>query len=463
MWLALILSPSARGPALQKLIDGIIVLFDRFMPEPFAFGVLMTLAAMVITFGATDAGPVDVVVAWGDGLSALLPFITQVCLTIMFAYALAHLGPVPRYLDRLAAVPKSPASAYAFCAVFTGVVCLACWPLGTILGGLMAKQVALSCRGRGIDIHYPLLGGAAFSGFVVWHMGYTASAPLLVATEGNPMQDMLGGLIPVTETILAPFNLLTIVATLAVVALVATRLQPARCEPITDQIAANTGMLDAEASSANRRPGFAGYIENARWPSTVLGCVLFGYVGLWFYRNGVRLDLNLVNWSFLALCLVLSRSPREFSEVLMTGGRAVIPTLLQYPLYAGIMGIMLNTGLIGQVADLFARIGTAETLPLIAFFSGGLINLFIPSGGAQWAVQGPAFLEAARTLGTSPELIVMGVAYGDQWTNIIHPFVIIPLLIMTGLRANQVLPFSFIMFVAAAVPLAGALVLVSIW
>ena len=121
----------------------------------------------------------------------------------------------------------------------------------------------------------------------------------------------------------------------------------------------------------------------------------------------------------------------------MSGGRAVIPTLLQYPLYAGIMGIMLNTGMVAQIADLFARIGTAETLPLIAFFSGGVINLFIPSGGAQWAVQGPAFLEAAQTLGTDPALIVLGVAYGDQWTNMIQPFWAIPLMGLTRVNVRQ--------------------------
>jgi len=123
---------------------------------------------------------------------------------------------------------------------------------------------------------------------------------------------------------------------------------------------------------------------------------------------------------------------------------------------------MLSTGLAARMAALCSTVGTTETLPLIAFLTGGVINIFIPSGGAQWAVQGPAFLEAAKTLGTSPELIVMGVAYGDQWTNIIHPFVVIPLLIMTGLPANKVLSYSFILFLVATIPLATGLLIASL-
>ena len=444
---------------MSAVVNRIISLFERYMPEPFAFGVLMTLIAMALALLTTDTSAPELVIAWGDGLANLLAFTTQICLTILFAYCLGHLGPIPAFLARLAGLPKSASGAYMFCALFTGVVCLLAWPLGTIIGGLMAKQVALSCRDRGIEIHYPLLAGAAFSGFVVWHMGYSGSIPLLLATPGNVTESMMGGVVPITETMLAPFNLLAIAATLGLVAFFATRLEPEQKESITDETAANTGLLESQFNPDDRRPGLAGYIENARWLSLALGGLLLAYIGYWFYINGVSLNLNIVNWSFLALCLLFSRSAREFGEVAMSGGRAVIPTLVQYPLYAGIMGIMISSGLISQLAGFFAQVGTALTLPLIAFVSGGFINLFIPSGGAQWAVQGPPFLEAAQTLGTDPALVAMGVAYGDQWTNIIHPFVIIPLLIMTGLRANQVLPFSFILFLIAGIPLAMALLL----
>ncbi|HIG60679.1 MAG TPA: short-chain fatty acid transporter [Gammaproteobacteria bacterium] len=450
---------------MQKITRAVIRAFDRYMPEPFAFGIVMTLAALVLTWWLTPASAEKVVMSWGNGLASLLPFITQVCLTILFAYALAHLGPVPAYLERLAGLPRTAQGAYAFVAVFAGCVSLIAWPLGTILGGLMARQVALAFRHRGQKVHYPLLGGAAFSGFVVWHMGYSGSAPLLVATQGNPMQEQLGGLLPVTQTTLATFNLVTIVLTLATVALVASLLAPAdaELEEIDESDAVQDSKQENQEGPLPGRSGPAYRLENSRWLTSFLGVLLIVYVANWFYSKGIQLDLNIVNWTFLAACLLLTRSASEFSQVLMQAGRAVVPTLLQYPLYAGIMGVMLNTGLVAQLADYFARIGTAETLPLIAFFSGGVINMFIPSGGAQWAVQGPAFLAAAEALGTAPELIVMGVAYGDQWTNIIHPFVVIPLLIMTGLPANKVLSYSFILFLVATVPLAGGLIVAGFW
>lgn len=236
------------------------------MPEPFAFGVLMTLIAMLIAWASTDSSPPEVVVAWGDGLSSLLPFITQVSLTILFAFSPAHLGPMPRLLARMSGIPKTARQAYAFSALFTSAVCLIAWPLGTILGGLMARQVALRFRERDVPVHYPLLRGTAFSGFVVWHMGYSASAPLLVATAGNPTEAMLGGVLPVTETLLAPFNLVILLVTVAVVALFATRLGP-RDEDVELIDPSEISTADSKAAGPDqRREGFAGWVESARWP-----------------------------------------------------------------------------------------------------------------------------------------------------------------------------------------------------
>lgn len=444
-------------PWLQTLSNAVARGFERYMPEPLPLGILLTLFTLLLAWIWTPATPSDIVVAWGGGLSRLLTFITQVCLTLLFASALVRLGPFPRWLARIAYVPKTSRTAYAYVAGFAGCLSLVAWPLGLIVGGLMARQVALAFRERGTPIHYPLLAGAALSGFVVWHMGYTGSALLMVATEGNPLQDLMGGVLPVSRTMFAPFNLVAIVATLTSIVVAAAILAPRDrdSEPIAETEGPDELLTPAE--SPPPRAGWAGAIEGSRWVTTALGLLVVAYLAHWFYQHGPWLDLNIVNWSFLAACLLLARSSLQLVRAVAPAGRIAVVILLQYPIYGGVMGIMLDTGLAERIALLCAELGSAESLPVIAFVSAAIINFFIPSGGAQWAVQGPAFLEAAKLLGTDPALIVMAIAYGDQWTNIIHPFVAIPVLMLTGLPAAKILAYSFLLFLVAGVPLATAL------
>ena len=142
-----------------------------------------------------------------------------------------------------------------------------------------------------------------------------------------------------------------------------------------------------------------------------------------------------MSWSFLGFGLILSTSPIHYVKLVNNAAITVGPIILQYPFYAGIMGIMADTGLINILADKISEISSAETLGFYSFISGGLVNMFIPSGGGQWAVQGPVMIEAAENLNVEPYVVVLGVAYGDQWTNMIQPFWTIPLLAIAGLHA----------------------------
>ena len=127
------------------------------------------------------------------------------------------------------------------------------------------------------------------------------------------------------------------------------------------------------------------------------------------------------------------------------------PIILQYPFYAGIMGIMADTGLINVLAEKISSIATSDTLGFYSFLSGGLVNMFIPSGGGQWAVQGPVMIEAANNLNVKPYVIVLGVAYGDQWTNMIQPFWTIPLLAIAGLHMRQIMGYTFVIFIITGI------------
>ena len=433
--------------------DGIVRIVDRYLPDPFVFALLMTLLTFALALVFTDAGVFSILVSWGDGLSMLLSFIAQIALLVLFAYALSRLEPIPSLLEKIAGVPSKPWTAYTSATFFAGFVSLINWPLGLILGSLYARAVGIAAKKKGLRLHYPLLGAAAFGGFVVWHMGYSASAPLFVATEGNAMQEQLGGLIPVRETIFATWNIIIALITLMMVAATACLMHPKDPAKIVecDQQAYQPGAdSDLDQGSGS---GPADRLERSRWPIFVVGLMVLAYVVHWFVTKGLVLDLNIVNWTFLAIGLLLARSGLQFAEAFYSGARAAAPTMLQYPLYGGIMGMMLGSGIIAAIAPAFTRIATENTLPVIAFLFGGLVNFFIPSGGAQWAVQGPAFIEAANELGTDMSLIVMGVAYGDQWTNIIHPFTAIIVVILTGIKARKIISYTVLMWLVSALPL----------
>jgi short-chain fatty acids transporter len=191
--------------------------------------------------------------------------------------------------------------------------------------------------------------------------------------------------------------------------------------------------------------------ENHRSLNIFLGLIIIIYIGITYNQNGFSLNLDIVSWTFLSLGLILASSPIHFISLINNAAGTVGSIILQYPFYSGIMGIMATTGLMQVITDWIISIATPETLGFFAFLSGGLVNMFIPSGGGQWAVQGPVMIEAALSLGVNPSVVVMGVAYGDQWSNMIQPFWTIPILAIAGLHMRQILGYTFVIFLLTGV------------
>ena len=432
----------------QSLFGQFEKAMEKYCPDPLLFAVFLTLVMVVLVLLFTDAGPGKALSSWGNGLHGLLAFTMQMCLMVVTAHVLAHTGPVERLLQAVGRVPNNAWQAYLVVILCAAAFSLACWPLGLIAGGLIAREVASNAHQRNIHLNYPLLAAAAFGGFVVWEMGYSSSIGLAIATPGNPLEQTIGGVIPVTETLLSWWNLLTIVTTLSVVYLVVMLLarrqsnEPALPPPGPEK---TTAVQDA-------RPGIMGSLENGRSISLLLALMLLSYLVYWFAGRGFELSLNVVNWSFLALGLLLAKSILHYSALFANGARVAAPLLLQYPLYGGIMGLALETGLAEQVTNLVIMSANPESLPVAGFLSAGLINIFIPSGGGQWAVQGPVFIQAAQALDVKLNLITMAIAWGDQWTNLVQPFCAIVILAITGLKLREIYGYCCIICAATAIP-----------
>lgn len=438
-------------------------LVERWLPGSFALAMLLTVVVGILALSLTDSSLTDLIMAWGDGLTGLLAFMTQVALVLLLGFTLANVRPVHRLLVRVASVPRSPRQAYGFVALMGGIASLISFGLGLIVAGVMAVEVARVFRDRGTRLHYPLLVASGYSGFVVWHMGYSGSGPLNAATEGGAYTDLPGGIIDITRTTFSTWNIIAVVVTLVVVVGAMMLLAPRRHEEIVEapeEVFAGTQEDQAAAAATPEKPAPADLVDGFRGV-TVLGGVLLGaYLVIFFLRNGFVLNLDIVNWTFLALILLLVGNARELASLIRRGGSTVGEVLLQYPLYAGIIGMMGASGLSIIISEWFVDFSSARTLGFFTFLAAGLLNMFVPSGGGQFALTAPLFASAADSLGVDQAVVVMAVSYGDQWTNMIQPFWAVPLLAVAGLRVRDILGYTLVTLLLSGIVFAATLLLV---
>ena len=438
-----------RVRSFDKLAKPFVRLVEKYYPDAFLFVIILSILTFVLAITLTNASSTETLKAWGGGLPKLFTFTAQICIVMITAHALAHTKPIEKVLTKLGDIPKKPFQAYALVTFISGLASLFAWSFGLIVGGISAKFIAIGCEKKKIKIHYPLLVASAYSGYVIWHMGYSSSAALFVASEGHSLVSKIG-VIPVTQTIFNNFNITVALFTLAAITIICPLMRPSTEKEILE---INTKLLNSTNKTENRSEvkTLAQAIENNRFLSIFTGLSLIGYVAAVYMEKGFFLDLNIVSWTFLSIGLLLANSPIHYVKLVNNASLTVGPIILQYPFYAGIMGIMGDTGLIKILADGITTIATSETLGFFSFLSGGLVNMFIPSGGGQWAVQGPVMIEAAQSLNVKPYVIVLGVAYGDQWTNMIQPFWTIPLLAIAGLHMRQIMGYTFVIFIVTGV------------
>ena len=443
----------------NSLSKPFVKLVERFYPDAFIFVIVLSVLTFVLALVNTDSTSVEVLEAWGNGLPKLFTFTAQITIIMITAHALAHTKPVENTLSKIGSYPNTQIQAYALVTFISGIASLFAWSFGLIVGGIVSKFVAIGCSKKRIRIHYPLLVASAYSGYVIWHMGYSSSAALFVSSEGHSLINQIG-IIPVTETIFTSFNITLAIITLIIITVVNPLMRPVNDSEI-NEIDPNVFRVDTENNDENSLKNdnrtFAQIIENNRFISLFVGFCLLFFISYVFYKKGFSLDLNLVSWTFLGIGLLLSNSPIHYVKLVNKAAITVGPIILQYPFYAGIMGMMADTGLINVVAEKISQISSPETLGFYSFLSGGLVNMFIPSGGGQWAVQGPVMIEAAKNLNVEPYVIVLGVAYGDQWTNMIQPFWTIPLLAIAGLHMRQIMGYTFVIFLLTGFIYGGAM------
>ena len=425
-------------------------LMERWLPDAFIFVLVLTILAALAAMVFEANSPTAVIRMWGDGFWKLLEFSMQMLLVLVTGYILASSPPVKALLARLAGLASSAGSAILLVSVVSLVASWLNWGFGLVVGAIFARELA-----RQIRVDYRLLVASAYSGFVIWHGGISGSIPLTISTAGHFTEAQIG-IVPTSDTIFAYWNLVICAALFIVIPIANRMMMPDDHEMILVDPAK---LQDAPEEPLPAKPTPAQRMENSR--------ILMWLVGipglLWLvmhFRSGGGLNLNVVNMTFLFLGIVLHGTARSLLASLDQAVRGGAGIVIQFPFYAGIMAIMTGSGLAASLSEFFVSISTAATLPFWSFIAGGIVNIFVPSGGGQWAVQAPVMLPAAEALGASIPRVAMGVAWGDAWTNLLQPFWALPMLGIAGLKARDIMGYCVVMLLVTGIVIGtGLLVL----
>ncbi|MCC6230232.1 MAG: TIGR00366 family protein [Phycisphaerales bacterium] len=452
--------------------------FRAIVPDPFVLAVGLTILTFILAifFGTWEGKPVAdralaLLDSWrsGSGIWKLLDFSMKMCLVLVTGHALADAPVVKQALARMASLPRSGASAAAMVGFMACATAVVNWGLGLIVGAIMAREVGRAFRDRGQPLHYPLVVAAGYTGLMVWHGGLSGSAPLSMTSKAEaakvlPASAMssLGDVpVPLDQSMFAPFNLVITLGLLALVPIVLALLSPreaALCVAPPEAISRDHGASDGESPvESGERVTFPDRLERSAIVMLALAIPLA--LTVWRFvqsKSLMEFGLNEFCALMLALGLLLHGSLKSYAASAEEAARGCAGIILQFPLYAGIMAMMEASGLIATIANLIASAGGQRFTPVLTFYAACIINLFVPSGGGQWAVQGPIALQTGLSTGVPLGKMVMAVAYGDQLTNMLQPFWALPLLAITRARARDMVGYC------AVVMLAGG-VWISIW
>ena len=435
---------------------------ERFMPDPFIFAILLSLLTYGLALWATPYNAVQILGFWEAGLWNLLKFSMQMCLVLVTGFALASSKPIIFLIKILSNIPRTASSAAAMVCLVSVLSGFINWGLAIVVGALLAKEVAKACHLRGLKVHYPLLGAAGYMGLAVWHGGLSGSAPLTLNQAGHFLESKIGIIDP-SLTLFHPLNIL--VSTLLIVGLpVLFYLMSPKNENQMigiDTILPQLENMPEKSSDLSSEKNLADTLENSKILSFVIGTAGMITVGLLIQKSGWQrfLNLNNVNLLFLSLGILFHGTPIRYVRAIHSGVQACSGIILQFPLYAGIMSMMKSSGLAAMTVNAVVTTASKASLPLLTFFSAGILNIFVPSGGGQWAVQGPIMVEIIHQLDGDLSKTILAFCYGDQWTNLLQPFWALALLGITGLRASQIMGYCITVMLVGLLAFSGILLI----
>lgn len=428
---------------------------ERWVPDAFVFALLATV--LVVGAGTATSSLSLVVDAWGRGFWELIPFTMQMALVIITGHVLATSRPMRALIRVVAAWPRTPRQAVAVVTLFALVTSWFNWGFSLVFSAVLAREIARRVE----DVDYRALAASTFLGLgSIWAQGLSGSAALQMASPGAlppQIRDIVahGGLVPdglvgFEHTIFLWQSFVSVGIEIAVVVAIMWFATPIASRTHTAR-ALGIDLDDAvEPAHADRAATPGQWLEHSPLLSWFVVAIGVAYLVRYFGDASNPLNaitLNTLNLSFLLVGCLLHRTPARLMRAFHQATPAVWGVLLQFPFYAGIAGVITSTHLNERLASLLVHASTPTMFPPLVAIYSAVLGVFVPSGGSKWVIEAPYVLAAAHELKVHLGWVVASYDLGEALANLVQPFWMLPMLGLLGLRARDVMGYTFVVFI----------------
>jgi short-chain fatty acids transporter len=433
----------------KSIVDRFTEWSLNWVPDSMVFVVTLTVVVYFMGLLLTEHGPLELLDDYAKGFWILLTFAMQLTVMMVTGFVVADSKIVKRGIITIVDWPKTAKSTLILFCLLVGIISWLDWAIGIMVAIVMGKEVAV--RKRGLGIHYPLLCAASYSMMMIMANGPSQAAPLLAATPGNFLEKTMGGLLPLTQTALSPFLLTLMLFQLLTLPILFVWLLPKKEKALELDEATFREFTYVQPQDSNIALRPAERWERSKLLLTLLGAAILLWCVKFLATNGVvKLDLNVINFCLFGLGMVLHGSPRSFIASVKQGVSTTFGVIIQFPLYAGIFGIISNSGLAAVITHWFISISTSGTYSWIILVYTAIMDFFVPSGGSKFVIEAPYIIPAGQQLGIPVAHIVNAYSTGGQLANNIQPFWALPFLAAYKIKFQDILPYTFVVFVYTA-------------
>jgi short-chain fatty acids transporter len=415
----------------------------RWVPDALVFALILTVIVFFAGWGLTSHGPDKLVADWLKGFWILLTFAMQMCLLMITGFTVADSKYIKAGLIKMVDIPKTKTQTILFYSIFMCVVMWFHWGIGLMVAIIMGRTIAI--KKKGLGIHYPFIAAVAYITALMSN-GPSQAAQLLMATPGNFMEKV-AGIIPLSQSTFDSKLLITNVVLLITLPLVILAITPRKEHAVEiDDATAAAFMPPPEAPADKNMPPAERLDRSFILPVVIGAAGVYGVSTLFSAKGMAALDLNTLNFIFLMLGLILHGNSKSFVDSVQRGTTTVFGVIIQFPLYAGIFGMISFSGLSEIIAKFFISISTQQTFTWIIFIYTGIVDFFVPSAGSKFVIEAPYILPAAKALGVSAGDTINAYTAGSLWVNMIQPFWALPILGAFKLKFKDILPYTFMGF-----------------